>query len=193
MRSVGFLLVTGSESKAAEAREILGGEVEWVSMSIPEIQAATIEEIAIEKARRAHEKLGRACVVEDSGLEFSAWQGLPGPYVKWFEKSGLETLCRALDGSSDRRASAVCVLAYRSAEREVVAAGRVAGSIAEHPRGTGGFGWDAIFVPEGEDRTFGEMARSEKNSISHRRRAWAKLRSRLEAFGQEELPRSGRE
>jgi non-canonical purine NTP pyrophosphatase (RdgB/HAM1 family) len=179
MRGVDFLFVTGSDSKAAEAGAIIGRPIERLSIPIEEIQASTIEEIARDKARRAHERTGRACVVEDAGLEFSAWGGLPGPYVKWFEKAGLEVLCRALDGFPDRNGRAVCALAYRSAERELLAVGRVEGAIAASPRGSGGFGWDAIFIPAGHSRTFGEMTADEKNAISHRRRAWEELGAML--------------
>ena len=61
--------------------------------------------------------------------------------------------------------------------------GRTDGVLAEHPRGTGGFGWDAIFVPDGETRTFAEMSGEEKDRISHRRRAWEKLALKLGPSG----------
>lgn len=175
-----ILLVTSSEGKAREAAGILGSEVERADLELPEIQAATIEDVAREKAREAFRRLERACVVEDSALGFSAWGGLPGPYVKWFEKlAGLEALCRSLDGFRDRRAAATCVLAFRSETEQLTAIGRIDGSIAEKPRGNGGFGWDAIFVPEGETRTFAEMSAAEKNAISHRRRAWEELKRKI--------------
>jgi len=175
-----IVLVTGSDAKAREASEILGSEIERADLDLPEIQAATIEDVAREKAREAFRRLERACVVEDSGLGFEAWKGLPGPYVKWFERTlGLEALCRSLDGFADRRASARCVLAFRSETEQWTAVGRIDGSIAPHPKGNGGFGWDAIFVPDGETRTFAEMSASEKNAISHRRKAWEELRRQI--------------
>jgi inosine triphosphate pyrophosphatase len=175
-----IVLVTGSDAKAREASEILGSEMERADLELPEIQAATVEDVAREKAREAFRRLERACVVEDSGLGFTAWNGLPGPYVKWFERAaGLEALCRSLDGFSDRRATASCVLAFRSETQQLTAVGRIEGSIAREPRGNGGFGWDAIFVPEGSDRTFSEMSAAEKNAISHRRKAWEELKRML--------------
>src|SRR5215471_14859537 len=134
-----MILVTGSDAKAREASAILGDAIERADLELPEIQAPTVEEIAREKAREAFRRLGRACVVEDSSLGFSAWGGLPGPYVKWFEKiAGLEALCRSLDGFRDRRAAALCVLAFRSETEQLTAVGRLDGTIAEHPRGSGG-------------------------------------------------------
>jgi len=158
----------------------MGSEIEHAELELPEIQAATIEEVAREKAREAFRRLGKACVVEDSALGFAAWGGLPGPYIKWFERvAGLPALCRALDGFPDRRASAVCVLAFRSETEQLTALGRIDGTIARDPRGNGGFGWDAIFVPDGEERTFAEMTAAEKNAMSHRRRAWEDLRKKI--------------
>jgi XTP/dITP diphosphohydrolase len=68
--------------------------------------------------------------------------------VKWFERRPVSKLCRSLDGFRDRRATASCVLAFRSETQQFTAIGRIEGSIAREPRGDGGFGWDAIFVPE---------------------------------------------
>lgn len=175
-----LVFVTSSAWKAREAGEIFGGKLERAELDLPEIQAATVEEVAREKSREAFRRLGRACVVEDSGLSFAAWNGLPGPFVKWFEKdAGLTALCRSLDGFSDRSASAICVLAFRSETDQLTAIGRVEGSIAAEPRGAGGFGWDSIFIPKGSDRTFAEMTAGEKNAISHRRTAWEELRKRI--------------
>jgi inosine triphosphate pyrophosphatase len=177
---VDLVLVTSSSSKAREAEEILGRKIERVEIDLPEIQAATAEEIAREKSREAFRQLERACVVEDSALCFAALGGLPGPFIKWFEKAaGLEALCRSLDGFSDRSASAVCVLAFRSETDQLTAIGRVEGSIAAQPKGDGGFGWDSIFIPRGSDRTYAEMSAAEKNAISHRKKAWEELKKKL--------------
>lgn len=179
-RSMDLVLVTGSASKAREAREIFGRNLEQVEIDLPEIQAATVEEVAREKSREAFRRLERACVVEDSALGFAAWGGLPGPFIKWFEQAaGLEALCRSLDGFTDRGATALCVLAYRSETAQLTAVGRLEGSIAPKPRGDRGFGWDSIFVPRGSDRTFAEMSAAEKNAVSHRRKAWEELRAKL--------------
>jgi XTP/dITP diphosphohydrolase len=90
-----------------------------------------------------------------------------------------------LDGFSDRSAEAVSVLAVvRPGQREtdvLVAEGRVKGSIALHPRGENGFGWDVLFIPEGETRTFAEMSEEEKNALSHRAKAFAALSAALTA------------
>lgn len=169
-------LVTGNENKWREAARILGRPLERVALELPEVQAATSREVALEKARAAFRALDRPLVVEDAGLELAALGGFPGPFIKYWEAlGGLESICRALDGQRDRAATAVCVLAVATAHRVEVVEGRVSGSIAAAPRGQRGFGWDAIFIPEGDTRTFAEMSAAEKDARSHRRRAWEAL------------------
>lgn len=169
-------LVTGNENKWREAARILGRPLERVALELPELQAATSREVALEKARVAFTQLRRPLIVEDAGLELAALGGFPGPFIKYWEAlGGLESICRALDGLPDRRATAVCVLSVASAEGVEVVEGRVSGAIAGTPRGDRGFGWDAIFIPDGETRTFAEMSAAEKDARSHRRRAWEAL------------------
>lgn len=171
-----FALVTGNLDKWVEAQRILGRPLERVTLDLPEIQAPSTREVALEKATVAFATLSRALIIEDAGLEFAALGGFPGPFIKYWEKlGGLESMCRALDGCGSRAATAVCVLGVATAAGVRIVEGRVAGSIAAAPRGENGFGWDAIFIPEGDSRTFGEMTAAEKDSRSHRRRAWEQL------------------
>lgn len=182
-----LVLVTGNVHKHQEAERILGRPLDRVALDLPEIQAATTREVALDKARAAYAALGRAVVVEDAGLDFVALGGFPGPFIKFWEKlGGLPSMCRALDGHDSRAAVAVCVLGVATAEGAYVVEGRVPGTIAEAPRGANGFGWDAIFIPDeqaagGPLRTFGEMSAAEKDARSHRRRAWEALARRLGA------------
>jgi non-canonical purine NTP pyrophosphatase (RdgB/HAM1 family) len=170
-----WVLVTSNEHKWIEAQRLLGRPLERAALDLPELQAKTTREVALEKARAAFAMLGRPVVVEDTGVELDAFGGFPGPFIKFWETlGGLVSICRALDTSS-RGAAAVCALGLCTAEGARVVEGRIAGTISEAPRGTGGFGWDAIFVPGGESRTFGEMSAAEKDAISHRRRAWEAL------------------
>ena len=175
-----FMLVTSNDDKWREAERILGRALERTTLDLPEIQAATTAEVALEKARAAHRALGRSVIVEDAGVELSAFGGFPGPFIKFWETlGGLASICRAVDGAGDRGVVAVCVLGVCTAEGSYVVEGRSAGTVSDRPRGTGGFGWDAIFIPEGETRTFGEMSGEEKDRVSHRRRAWEKLAKQL--------------
>lgn len=175
-----WVLVTSNENKWREAQRILGYSIERVELELEELQAEDVKAVALVKARLAYERLKRPVIVEDAGFELLGLGGFPGPYIKYWEKlGGLESLCRAADGLGDRRVRAVCALGVCSEDGAEVVEGAVDGSLAIHPRGQSGFGWDAVFIPKGEGRTFGEMTAEEKDARSHRRKAWERLRERL--------------
>jgi non-canonical purine NTP pyrophosphatase (RdgB/HAM1 family) len=174
-----LVFVTSRSEKAREA-ERLGFAVERLDLDLPEPQALDPSRIVEAKARTAYEMLSRPVLVEDSSLSIEAWGGFPGALVKWLEKSaGVAAIPRMLDPFADRRATAVCAIAYTDGGEIVAARGETRGAIAPAPRGSNGFGWDTIFVPEGEERTFAEMSGAEKDRVSHRRRAWEALATRL--------------
>lgn len=175
-----WVFVTSNPNKWQEAQRILGYAIERVEVELDEVQAETVVEVALFKARAAFEKLRRPVIVEDAGVELFGLGGFPGPYIKYWEKlGGLASICRAADGLGDRRVRAVCALGICSETGSDVVEGAVEGLLSLQPRGQSGFGWDAIFVPKGEGRTFGEMSAAEKDARSHRRKAWELLRERL--------------
>ena len=179
MTALPLVFVTSRAEKATEATR-LGFDVERLDVDLPEPQALDPSEIVDAKARAAYALLERPVLVEDSGLAVRAWGGFPGALVKWLEKSaGVAALAKMLDAYSDRSATAVCAIAYCDGGEVVAARGEVSGSIAPSPRGSEGFGWDVLFVPDGGSRTFAEMAPAEKDRVSHRRRAWDALAARL--------------
>ena len=183
-RGVKALFVTSNENKLREAREILGIELESVSLDLPEPQAVRVADVADRKARAARAALDdppHPVLVEDSGLVVEAWDGLPGALTKWFLLSvGNHGLLKMLASFEDRRATAVCALAVAFPDDHVqVFVGEVPGSVAPTPRGESGFGWDPIFVPDtpgGE--TYAELG-ARKNEDSHRARAFGAARSTL--------------
>ncbi len=128
-------------------------------------------------------------LADDSGLVVHALGGAPGIYsARWAgpQRDFRLAMARverelAEAGGDDRRAAFVCALALAWPDGNVeVYEGRVDGSLSFPPRGTRGFGYDPIFVPEGDARTFGEMPPAEKHAISHRARAFAQLKRRLD-------------
>lgn len=180
-----LVFVTSRPEKADEARR-LGFDVERIAVDLPEIQSIDPGDIVEAKARGAYETLERPVLVEDSGLSVRAWGGFPGALVRWLEKgAGVAAIPRMLASWEDRRATAICVVALFDGARLVAARGECEGSIAPAPRGESGFGWDSIFVPEGENRTFAELGPEGKDRVSHRRRAWEALAARMP----QELPR----
>jgi non-canonical purine NTP pyrophosphatase (RdgB/HAM1 family) len=175
-----WVFVTSNPNKVREAERILGFALQHAAIELDELQADTVNAVALAKARAAFQKLDRPVIVEDAGIELVALGGFPGPFIKYWEKlGGLVSICRTADGLGDRRVRAVCALGMCSDAGSQVVVGAVDGTVSAAPRGQNGFGWDAIFIPEGADQTFGEMTADEKDARSHRRRAWELLRERL--------------
>lgn len=188
--------VTGNAKKVEELVSILGVEfsrrIVPKKIDLPELQGE-IMDIAIKKCVEASKVVNGPVFVEDTCLCFNALSGLPGiwkyshciliefyipciclgPYVKWFlDKLGTEGLYRLLTGWEDKRAQAVCTLAYSkdANDKPLIIQGTIDGVIVE-PRGCSGFSWDPIFQPHGYNLTFAELPIDEKNKISHRFKA----------------------
>jgi non-canonical purine NTP pyrophosphatase (RdgB/HAM1 family) len=169
--------ITGNANKIIEVERILGQPLAQESLALEEIQAIELEPVVRRKARQAYALLARPVLVEDTGLSFVAWNGLPGALIKWFLKSlGTAGICRLLQGETNRSATAMTLFAYCDSSDCRLFAGTVSGVIPAAPRGTGGFGWDAIFQPVGSEQTFAEMTPEEKDRFSMRRRALEQLR-----------------
>ena len=178
------IFVTTNEHKRREVQQILGVALGRADLDLPEIQAIDPAEVAAEKARAAREALGDTdlpVLVEDSGLMVDAWGGFPGALTKWvMESVGNEGLLRILAPGEDRSASAVCVVALAEADGKVhTFRGEVRGTVAESPRGEGGFGYDPVFVPGWSVETYAEMGEG-KNTDSHRARSFRAVREWLE-------------
>ena len=175
--------------KLDEIRPLLPADFTLVSLAdigcheeLPETQD-TLSGNARQKAEYVLQNYGVACFADDTGLEVSALNGEPGVYSARYAgpqrlaADNVAKLLHELQGQADRSAQFRTVVALVGADGTVHEfAGAVAGYITEEERGTGGFGYDPIFVPaEGDGRTFAEMSGTEKNQISHRARAVAGL------------------
>jgi XTP/dITP diphosphohydrolase len=140
----------------------------------PVEDGATFVENARIKARhgRFHAPPDAWVAGEDSGIEAVALGGQPGIHSARWAADGVARLLEELDGARDRRARFVCELVVLSPDgRELRASGTISGQVAEAPRGSEGFGYDPIFVPEGETRTVAELGNAWKAEHSHRARA----------------------
>ena len=176
-----FKFVTGNPNKLREASEILDLSLDSVQVDgLFEVQSPDLDEVVRHKAEQAYSILQCPVMVEDSGLVFRAWNGLPGALVKWFEETvGCAGMLKMLEGFTERDATAICCFAVYDGKDMKVARGEVNGSLSNSIRGSNGFGWDVIFIPEGYHQTYGEMAAKEKNAISHRKRALDKMKKIL--------------
>lgn len=175
-----FTLVTGNPGKLAESRRILGFDLPSRSVDLPEVQSLDLGEVLIAKAEAAWKALGVPLVVEDTSLELAALNGFPGPLVKWMlEAVGPEGISRVGITLGNPRVIARCGLVYRDEERTVIADGETAGALVLPARGGDGFGWDPVFLPDGETLTYGELPAAIKDRIGHRGRAWQALANAL--------------
>lgn len=191
-----LLLGTSNRDKARELREILAGlpwEVRSLSdyppVSEPEETGSTCAENAALKAEYYGRHFGMACVADDSGLEVDVLGGAPGVYSARYAGAGCSyadnnrKLLAALAGRSwhERTARFVSCAAFWQPGKAVhVETGLCEGHIAAAVSGENGFGYDPVFVPLGEDRTFAEMSPAEKHAFSHRGKAFRQLRAYLE-------------
>lgn len=180
-----LILVSSNPRKAEEAERILGIPLLRVSLLLPEIQAKNVEDITRHKLEIARTKGYQRLIVEDVSLGFSELGNFPGPYVKWLLESaggtGLGAIAYAL---RDRSALAQCCVAYWDGNEGYLFTGECRGEILVEPRGQQSFGWDPWFVPEGQTRSFAEMTPAEKDTISHRGRAYGLLKEHLAAESQ---------
>ena len=181
-----LVLASANPDKAAEIAAILSGhEVQPRPPEVPDVEetGTTLEENARLKAVALVDATGEASLADDTGLEVKALNGAPGVYSARYAGEGatyadnVAKLLAALEGVDDRRARFRTVALARFPDgREVLAEGIVDGTIATVARGTAGFGYDPLFVPDGGDgRTFAEMTAEEKHAVSHRGRAFRAL------------------
>ena len=187
-----FIVATGNPGKLAEIRDLLDGlnvdlrSLEDFENLEPAVEdQPTLEGNAVKKARVVFEATGLAAIADDTGLEVDALSGAPGVYSARFagpECSPVDNrrkLLELLKGIENRSARFRTVVALASSDGTLTFEGVCEGKIGTVERGTGGFGYDALFVPSGFRETFAEMNSKEKNEISHRGMALRKLREHL--------------
>lgn len=147
------LFITGNQDKADYLSKTLGVQLAHQKLDLDEIQSPDSLVVVEHKVKQAYELVQRPVLVEDTSLCFTALDGLPGTFVKFFvdANDGLENMCRMLDGFTDRSAYASAVYGYYDGTSARYFTGKLPGRIAVHPRGSGGYGWDGIFEPEGYD------------------------------------------
>ena len=181
-----LIFATNNPYKAEEVKTILGEDFEvktlqeaGIFINIPEPHD-TIEKNATEKSSVIYNLTKIDCFSEDTGLEVEALNGEPGVKSSRYADDGkfannIEKLLFNLNNKKNRKAQFKTVISLIVKEKEYKFEGICKGIIIANPRGTKGFGYDAVFVPEGSAKTFAEMTIPEKNIFSHRRKAVEKL------------------
>lgn len=187
-----IIFATNNENKTREIRNILGSKINLLSLNdlnihedIPETEP-TLEGNALQKARYIYEKVSRCVFADDTGLEIDMLDGLPGVNSARFagenkdSEANIDKVLLMMADSERRNARFRTVIALVEGGKEYLFEGIVEGRITGERRGTGGFGYDPVFIPRGETRTFAEMPLDEKNRISHRAMAFERLRTFLD-------------
>ena len=194
-----LIIASNNKHKIKEIKAILGGSFEEiVSISEAGISHETVEdgktfmENARKKAREIAEISGFAALADDSGICAHALDGAPGIYSARFagengghgdDEANNDLLLEKLADKEDRGAHYTCAMAIAYPDgREVLSEGYMYGTITKERHGTGGFGYDPIFMPEGYSVTLGEITDEEKNKISHRSKALAGILEKLGEF-----------
>ncbi len=176
-----LLLATSSHHKAEQIAALLNRPVQQIAIDLPEVQAIAVQEVIEAKARAAFAHVGRPVLVEDTGLMIHSWHGLPGALIRWFlESVGNAGICKMLATFPDRSATVVTCIGYFDGEHCHTFLGETVGQIVEAPRGELGFGWDAIFMPDGSVKTFGEVTAVERGALSMRGKAVRALKAFLD-------------
>ena len=187
-----FVIATNNRSKLRELSDILSSfGAEAVSLkdagitSSPDENGKTFEENAMIKAKAACEASGLPAIGDDSGLEVKALSGAPGVFShRWCEGTDEERLLYLLsrmEGKNDRTARFVsCIACVFPDGRNVTVRGECYGEITEKPEGENGFGYDPVFYSPEFNKTFAQITAEQKNGISHRGKALAKLKAWLE-------------
>ncbi len=156
------IFITGNQNKADYLSRQLGVILEHRAVELDELQSTDLHVIVEHKLRQAYETCNAPVLVEDVSLSFNELGNLPGPYIKWFvESAGAEACCRMLDGFDNRSAVIRCTFGYFDGERMEFFDSELPGTIAMHPAGENGFGFDTFFINSGYEITRAEMPQEE--------------------------------
>ncbi len=176
VRGLRLYFITSNLGKFEEAKRKLekyGIELEWIRRKVEEPRGEDVKEVARKTMERllSEERLPEYTFLEDAGLFIRSLKGFPGPYSAYvFSKIGYQGILKLMEGVKDRYAEFRAAIALWDGREIRIFEGKCPGKISEEAKGTGGFGYDPIFVPEGYEKTFAEMEQ-EKDKISHRAKA----------------------
>jgi XTP/dITP diphosphohydrolase len=186
-----LVIASNNKGKITEIKAMIGADIQLLSLEdigfTEEIAEPyhTFEENALTKASTIHKFSGKNVFADDSGICINALGGEPGVQSAYFgglprsDEKNNNKLLRALKDKGDRTAFYKSVICLIWEEQTYFFEGLCEGRIAEEPTGTGGFGYDPLFIPNGYDKTFGELPLELKNEISHRGKAVRKMVSFL--------------
>lgn len=160
---------------------ILSFPLQITTLDLPELQANDITTVVHHKATAAFTHIKEPVIVDDVGFYVSAWNGFPGPLIKWLLQSGgSDLILNMLLHEKDRKAEFVSAIGFHDGKRIHTFIGKVSGTITDRPRSTRKAPeLETIFVPDGYQKTYAEMTVKEKSTLSHRKRSLELLKKHL--------------
>jgi len=179
MRKLYF--ATGNKGKAGEAQFILGRDIEIASLELDEIQSSSLKKIVTHKLNQAYSILKKPVMVDDVSLELDAWDKFPGPFVKYMHGGDNKRFLKIFENVENRNGTLIATIGYHDGKKTHCFTGKIRITISHKEKGSGGWGLDAVLIPEAYRQTFAEMGEETKNAISHRRKALLMLKRFLDS------------
>lgn len=174
--------ITSNASKAEQLSKYLNIDIKHQKVDLPEIQSLDLAEIIEQKAKEAFKVVGTPVIVDDVSLIISSMGKLPGPFIKFFISEISNTgICKIAASSPDKSALAQVCIGYYDGNNIEICSGYIKGKISDMPKGSGGFGWDQIFIPEGYSQTRAEMSDTDYDATNPRKFALEKLQAYFES------------
>jgi len=177
-----LLIATGNKGKVQELEDILKIPLETVNIEIDEVQSMDLEYVSKRKTQEAFRMLKKPVITDDVGVFIEVWNNFPGPFVKYANQIlGLKKILSLLKNEKNRNVIVKSAVSYHDGKKVHTFIGEVKGTIALEERGTDGWGFDPIIIPNGETQTYAEMGFKKKNQLSHRRKAFDKFKKFLDS------------
>ncbi len=179
-----FVFVSGNLKKVHWLEKFLGHKVEHHKLDLIEIQSLDPLEVVEDKAREAYRQLKKPVLIEDTSLLFNALGTLPGPFIKFFlEQIGTEGICKMMGNFEDKSAVSCVIYGLYDGKTFRSFKAQVSGIVRNEPKGGFGMGWDPIFIPDNQPKTYAQMSEEEYAIYSVRNKAVKKLKIFLEKNG----------
>lgn len=161
-------IVTGNPGKVRELQAMAMDKINFImhDLDIDEIQSMDLEQIVRDKALKAYKQIKAPIIVDDVSAGLDSLNGLPGPFIKFFNNNiGSDSLYKL--AKPNDKVTISCVAAYYDGEQYILGRGTITGALVS-PRGNNGFGFDTVVIPNGQTKTMSEMTENEKMLVSHR-------------------------
>ena len=175
-------IATSNKGKIEEISDILKIPLEFANIEIDEVQSMDLEYVARKKVIEAFNILKKPVIVDDVGVYFESWNKFPGPFVKYVHNFlGNKKILDLFKKEKNRKLVVQSVVAYHDGKKIHTFVGTVKGTLSLKEKGSQGWGFDPIIIPNGEKQTYAQMGLKKKNQLSHRGKAFKKLKKFLDS------------